>query len=101
MGGDCVETRGIEDIPEPGAKGELAKETEGDEYTLAGEDEKSGLVEKETREPRSQKWELDEEEERYPLWKEKNQILAIESECHRKEYPKKMSHQESDINGGR
>jgi hypothetical protein len=32
-------------------KENLAKEIEGDEYTLAGEDEKSGLVEKETREP--------------------------------------------------
>jgi hypothetical protein len=40
-------------------KKKLAKETEGDEYTLAGEDENSGLVEKETREPWSQKWERD------------------------------------------
>jgi hypothetical protein len=32
-------------------KKNLAKETEGDEYTLAREDEKSGLMEKETREP--------------------------------------------------
>jgi hypothetical protein len=32
-------------------KENLAKETEGDEYTLVGEDEKSGLVEKETWEP--------------------------------------------------
>ena len=101
MGGDCVETRGIEDILEPGAKGELAKETEGDEYTLAGEDEKSGLVEKETRELWSQKWELDKQKERYPLWKETNQIPRMESKCQSKEFPQKRSHHESDINGER
>jgi hypothetical protein len=82
-------------------KENLAKETEGDEYILAGEDENLGLVEKETREPWSQKWELDEQEERYPLWKEKDQIPRMESKCHRKEFPQKRSHQESDINGER
>ena len=79
----------------------LEKETEGDKYTLAGEDENSELVEKKIREPWSQKWELDEQKERYPLWKETNQIPRMESKCQSKEFPQKRSHQESEINGER